>query len=93
MQIFFTRTSEQVDDGDWTFGQILPVILFAIPLMTIAEVFAESKKESNAKKGGSDEKNTEAEVASEQNSGKCSHTPTNYFALIAYRSEGCISRY
>ncbi|KAH0553432.1 hypothetical protein GP486_006499, partial [Trichoglossum hirsutum] len=66
LQIFLTRASAQVDDGDWTFGQILPIVLLCNPLITIVEVFTESKKESDEKRERYDESGTEPEETKPQ---------------------------
>ena len=42
------KLSVEVDDNEWSFGQILPVFLLIGPLVTAFEVIAESKSEEGS---------------------------------------------
>jgi len=48
MRLARTRSSVQVDDNNWTFGQILPVFLFLGTLLTTAETLLVSNKQASA---------------------------------------------
>jgi len=46
MPLFLTRESSSGGESDWAFGQILPVIMLAALLMTIAEYLYPGKLDS-----------------------------------------------
>jgi len=47
IKLFREKSGAALDEGGWTFGQILPVFLLAAPLLALVEIFADPPDQSD----------------------------------------------